>query len=256
MNWKSFSAMLMRDIHVAARNILPLILMTMLQPLLYAFVFGTVMIRAGLLPASYKTSLLPGIMAITMLAVGIQAVGIPLVLEFNATGEIEDRLLAPIAIHWTALERVVFGAMLAMIGGLMVIPASWLLFGKDLGITFAQAGHFAGMLVLVAVLWSALGLVAGCTVGQLQIGIFFGLVITPMTILGCVFYPWWVLGKLPILQKLLLLNPLVYASEGLRATLVPQIPHLPVSLLAAALAVLDVTFTLWGLNRFQKRAIT
>jgi len=44
---------------------------------------------------------------------------------------------------------------------------------------------------------------------------------------GCTYYPWSALAHFPILQKIVLVNPLVYASEGLRGTLVPQFPHLP-----------------------------
>ena len=45
-------------------------------------------------------------------------------------------------------------------------------------------------------------------------------------------------GKFPILQKVVLINPLVYASEGLRATLVPQFPHL--SMLAVFVALVGI----------------
>jgi hypothetical protein len=43
---------------------------------------------------------------------------------------------------------------------------------------------------------------------------------------GVCCYPWSALNTFPILQKLVLINPLVCASEGLRAALVPQSPPL------------------------------
>ena len=61
---------------------------------------------------------------------------------------------------------------------------------------------------------------------QQHIGLMFSMVITPMIFFGCTYYPWSALNTFPILQKAVLVNPLVYASEGLRAALVPQFPHL------------------------------
>ena len=98
MRFKTFLAMLARDAHVARRNFVPLMLQTLLQPMLFVLVFGRIMTGSGLLPPAYKGLLLPGIIAISMVLSGIQAVALPLVSEFQFTKEIEDRLLAPMEI--------------------------------------------------------------------------------------------------------------------------------------------------------------
>ena len=59
MNRKAFLALLARDAHVARRNLVPLILQTFLQPLLFVFIFGRVMVGSGYMPAAYKSLLLP-----------------------------------------------------------------------------------------------------------------------------------------------------------------------------------------------------
>ena len=53
-----------------------------------------------------------------------------------------------------------------------------------------------------------------------------------------------------------LVNPLVYASEGLRGTLAPAIQHMPVLVVIAILAVVDVALIVFGLNRFHRKAIS
>src|SRR6266705_329995 len=126
MNWKCFFAMLARDARVARRNFMVLTMQTFLQPLMFVFIFGRVMVRSGYMPESYKSLLLPGIMAISMVFTGIWAVAMPLIAEFQFTREIEDRLLAPMDISWVALEKVVAGTLQALAAGLMVIPAAWL----------------------------------------------------------------------------------------------------------------------------------
>jgi ABC-2 type transport system permease protein len=80
--------------------------------------------------------LLPGIMAISMVLAGVQAVAMPLITEFQFTREIEDRLLAPIEIGWLAVEKIVAGMIQALVAGLVVIPAAWLLMGSGVNLSF------------------------------------------------------------------------------------------------------------------------
>ena len=129
MNWKTFFAMLSRDGHVARRNLLPMLLQNLLQPLLLVFVFGRVLTTGGMMAVKFKDVLLPGVMAISMVLSGMQAVAMPLITEFQFTREIEDRLLAPMANGWLAVEKMVAGMIQALVAGLVVIPAAWLLHG-------------------------------------------------------------------------------------------------------------------------------
>jgi ABC-2 type transport system permease protein len=82
------------------------------------------------------------------------------------------------------------------------------------------------------------------------------MVITPMIFFGCAYYPWSALKTFPIMQKLVLINPLVYASEGLRATLVPQFSHLPVPAVLGALLFFDILLLVVGLRQFEKKAVS
>ena len=44
----------------------------------------------------------------------------------------------------------------------------------------------------------------------------------------------------------MLINPLVYASEGLRGALVPQVPHMNTLVVIGALAVIDLRAVVFG----------
>lgn len=255
MNWKTFTAMLARDVHVARRNVLTMALQTMLQPLLFVFVFGQVMVRSGTMPAAYRSTLLPGIMATTMLMAGIQAVSMPVIIEF-VTKEIEDRLLAPMHMRWLVVEKIVAGMAQSLIAGCVVMPVAWLVMGRNTGITFEHIGLLALIMVLVAMLAASAGLVMGCSVGQAHIGLLFSMVLAPMIMFGCAYYSWSSLGSFPILQKAVLINPMVYASEALRSVLAPQVPHMPVPLLIVALVALNIALVMFGINRFCKKATT
>src|SRR5256712_5648015 len=152
MNWRTFFAMLARDAHVARRNFVPLLLQTLLQPMLFVLIFGRVMTSSGLMPPEYKSLLLPGIIAISMVLSGIQAVAMPLVAEFQFTKEIEDRLLAPMEMEWLAVEKIIAGMIQALIAGLVVIPTAWLVMGSGVKLSGDHMALFAMIALLVAVL--------------------------------------------------------------------------------------------------------
>ncbi len=255
MNFKTFLAMLSRDAHVARRNALTLILQTLLQPMMFVFVFGRVMTTSGLMAPQYKALLLPGIIALSMLVTGTWAVTMPLVSEFQFTKEIEDRLLAPMEMEWLAIEKVVAGMIQALIAGLVVIPTAWLVMG-GVSLSSDHIGLLLTLGALVACLAATLGLALGCTVGQQHIGLMFSLVLAPMIFFGCTYYPWQALGAFPIVRRMVLVNPLVYASEGFRSALVPQFPHLPLAAILTALVAFNAAFLTFGLRQFKRKAIT
>jgi ABC-2 type transport system permease protein len=256
MNFKTFMAMLARDAHVARRNIIPLLVQTFLQPLMFVFIFGRVMVGSGYMPPAYKSLLLPGIMALSMVGTGIWAVAMPLIAEFQFTREIEDRLLAPMEISWLAIEKVVAGSLQALAAGLMVIPCAWLLLRPGVELNLRAPLLFVGVAVLVALFSAVGGLALGCSVEQTHIGLMFSLVVAPMIFFGCTYYPWSALTNFPIMKRLVLLNPLVYASEGLRLSLVPQFPHLPLLAVLAGLLFFDVLLLTVGLRQFHKKAVS
>ncbi|HET9696164.1 MAG TPA: ABC transporter permease [Terriglobales bacterium] len=256
MNWKTFGALLARDAHVARRNALQLFLQTFLQPLLFVFIFGRVMVGSGYMPPEYKSLLLPGIIAISMTFTGIWAVAMPLIAEFQWTREIEDRLLAPIDIHWVAIEKVLAGIIQALVAGLVVLPLGWLVLGRGIQISIGSPLLFAAILLLVAAFSACGGLAVGCSMNQQHIGLMFSMLITPMVFFGCTYYPWSALAAFPILQKAVLINPLVYASEGMRATLVPQFPHLSILAVLIMLVIFDVLLLIVGLRQFEKKSIS
>jgi ABC-2 type transport system permease protein len=255
MNFRTFVAMLLRDAHVARRNAVTLVFQTMLQPMMFVFVFGRVMTTSGLMSGQYKALLLPGIIALSMVMTGTWAVAMPLIAEFQFTREIEDRLLAPMEVEWLAVEKVVAGMIQAFIAGFIVIPMGWMVMG-GVSLSGDHVALLLGIGVLVACLAATLGLAIGATVGQQHVGLMFSLVLAPMIFFGCTYYPWQALAAFPVVSRLVLINPLVYASEGFRSALVPQSPHLPLTAILAALAAFNAALLAFGLRQFRSKALT
>jgi ABC-2 type transport system permease protein len=214
------------------------------------------MVGSGYMPETYKSLLLPGIIAISMTFTGVWAVAMPLIAEFQWTREIEDRLLAPISVGWIAIEKVIAGMLQALVAGLVILPLAWLVLGRGVEINIGSPLTFALIILLVAGFSSCGGLALGCSINQQHIGLMFSMVMTPMIFFGCTYYPWSALKNFPILQKIVLINPLVYASEGLRATLVPKSPHLSTTAVIVALFFFDILLLVVGLRQFEKKSVT
>jgi ABC-2 type transport system permease protein len=127
--------------------------------------------------------------------------------------------------------------------------------GSGVNISFHQPLEFAAVCLLVALFAGAGGLALGCSIGQTQVGLMFSLVLAPMIMFGCAYYPWSSLRAFPGLQYAVLINPLVYANEGLRGALAPQVPHMPGVFVIAALVTIDFLLMVIGMKKFYGKAI-
>jgi ABC-2 type transport system permease protein len=251
----TFLALMHRDLRVARREFKFFVLRVGIQPLLFTFIFGYVMPRQGLVAHGYTNLLLPGILALSMTLSGMQAVALPLVIEFGWTKEIEDRLLAPISITGVAFEKIVMGLQQALVSGALVLPLAWIMMQSGVALELGHPLLLATVAVLTGWLFASFGLVLGTITQPQQIGLIFNVLLGPMIFFGCAYYPWASLHVIPWFQKLVLINPLVYASEGFRAALTAQLPHMPLAGIFAGLIGYSIAFTLLGLRHFGRRAV-
>lgn len=251
-----FAAILMRDVMVARRELLSFLVRTALQPILFTIVFGFLLPKMGVIPRGYTTLMLPGIVALSLTLSAVQSVSLPMVAEFGYTKEIEDRLLAPIPIPLVAIEKVVAGTLQGLLAAAFVLPLARLIIGPVPGLTFHNAPLLVAITILGGIAFSALGLFLGTAIAPQQIGLMFSVIIAPMIMFGCTYYPWRGLDAVPAMKYAVLINPLVYASEGMRATLTPSVPHMHLAAVFGALVVMSTLFLWLGLRSFLKRAIS
>jgi ABC-2 type transport system permease protein len=100
------------------------------------------------------------------------------------------------------------------------------------------------------------GVFIGCLVRPELIPLMFGIVVVPVTFFGCVYYPWAAMHNVRWLQILVLINPLVYMSEGLRTVLTPMVPHMPAWVSFIALLIGLGVLGTFGIRGFIKRVLT
>jgi ABC-2 type transport system permease protein len=273
---KTFGAMMAREFRVLGRSAPSTFMRAVMQPLLFAFVFAYVLPKIGSgfsIGASggaaagrsaaaaggvnFSTILVPGLMGSMFLMQGMFGTTIPLVQEFSWQRTIEDRALAPVPIAVLGVQKIVAGAIQAFIGASIVFPI--VLFVHAPG----QAPHvhvtnwflFGLIMIASSTVTAALGLLLGTAADPRKIQVLFAMVMLPATMLGCVYYPWSALHSIRWLQIIVLINPMVYMSEGLRAVLTPSLPHMP--LWAVLIALVGGTFIFGALavRTFRNRVV-
>jgi ABC-2 type transport system permease protein len=264
MQFRSAFALVSRDVAVLFQNAFTFVLRTAMQPALFAFVFAYVFPRIGFGVggsgrsgnSSFGNVLLPGLMANTLMFQGIQAVALPLVQEFSFSKEIEDRVMAPVPTWAVAAAKIISGAIQGCLAAMLVIPAVWLATGGAINPNWGHPLTLISIVVLGALCGASMGLLIGTIVSPRSINLLFALLVLPLALLGCVYYPWSALHTLRWLQIAVLFNPVVYLSEGLRASLAPQFGHISLwavyGLLISGLSVM----TLVGERLFRNRVIS
>ena len=110
-------------------------------------------------------------------------------------------------------------------------------------------------MALTGLLSAAFGLTLGTLSQPRFAGLLFAVVIGPLMMFGCAYYPWASLGLIGPLQYLFLLNPLVFMSESMRLAVTPDIPHMPLHLLLPGLLIYVGLLTWLGGRIFARRTI-
>jgi len=252
---------------VLKKNFWEFVARTVIQPFLLVFVFLYVFPTIGQgigggggtrSESAFATVLVPGVVGIAIMFQGIQAVALQLAAEFGYTREIEDRVQAPCPIWLVALAKVFSGAVQGMISAVLVFPIAAVVHAK--GVHADLSYHWwilLTLLPLACVAMTSLGLLLGTTFEARNIGLMFGFVVLPLTFLGGTYYQWTRLapvkaGGFPWLQTLVLINPLIYINEGMRAALTDA-PHMHLYVVYPVLIAFLALFLGWGLRNFRRR---
>ena len=262
---RAFAGLFLRDLHVLRREIRPFIVRVCMNPLLFLFVFTYVIPHisggaamnptAAMSGNAFSTVLLPGLMAVAIMFSGIAAVALPLAQEFGITREIDDRVMCPLPVAAVAIEKICFSAVQSVIAACVVFPLAYYIPVTHPAAHIDSWPFFIVVLILASLTAGALGLTIGTNVKPQQIGLIFSVIVIPITFLGCIYYPWAKLGSIPWLKYSVLINPIVYMSEGLRAALTPSLPHMHPWLILGLLTAFLILLTTLGTKGFLRRVI-
>ena len=207
------------------------VIRTLVQPFLLCFVFLFVFPKIGqgigghgaAAESAFATVLVPGVVGLSVMFQGVQSIALSMAQEFGFTREIEDRVQAPCPIWLVAVEKVLSGTVQGLISAAIVLPIASVVHAA--GVEANISLHWWIIVTLVplsCIAMGSLGLVLGTSFEARNIGLMFGFVILPITFLGGTYYQWTRLTPVKIggwhwLQTIVLINPLIYINEGMRA---------------------------------------
>jgi ABC-2 type transport system permease protein len=265
----ALAALIRRDLAVLGKHKGEFVTRTLVQPFLLVFTFLYVFPtigqgvggggRAG--ESAFATVLVPGVVGIAIMFQGVQAVAMVMAQEFGFTREIEDRVQAPCPIWLVAVAKVLSGAVQGVLAALIVFPIAMVVHAKDLDLHLTVHWWIAITLIpLFCLAMSSAGLVLGTKFEARNIGLMFGFVVLPVTFLGGTYYLWTSLAPVKIggfhwLQTLVLINPLMYVNEGMRAAFT-HAPHMHLYVIYPVAIAFCALFLFEGLRGFRKRVLS
>src|SRR5665213_3272978 len=264
----AMGALILRDLVVLWKTKREFVLRTLIQPFLLCFVFLFVFPKIGQAvggtaagASGFATVLVPGVVGISVMFQGVQSIALTMAQEFGFTREIEDRVRAPCPIWLVAISKVLSATVQGLIAAAIVFPIASVVHAA--GVKADISLHWLVILTFVpiaCVAMAGLGLVLGTSFEPRNIGLMFGFIILPITFLGGTYYPWTHLAPVKVggfhwLQTLVLINPLVYINEGMRAAFADA-PDMRLYVIYPVMLGFCTAFLALGLRNFRRRVFS
>src|SRR5580704_8972400 len=269
-SWTSLGALIRRDLLVLWKHKVEFVIRTLVQPFLLCFVFLYVFPKIGqgigatsgnpAAESDFATVLVPGVVGLAIMFQGIQAVAMQLAQEFGFTREIEDRVQAPCPIWLVAISKVISGGSQGLISAAIVLPIASVVHAA--GVQANINLHWLLIVTLVplsCVCMASLGLLLGTAFEPRNLGLMFGFIVLPITFLGGTYYQWTRLapvkaGPVHWLQIVVLVNPLIYVNDGMRAAFT-NTSHMHLYVIYPAVVAFGVIFLALGLRNFRHKVL-
>jgi ABC-2 type transport system permease protein len=265
----ALAALVLRDLVVLRKHLWEFVVRTLVQPFLLCFVFLYVFPNIGqgiggrgdAAASAFATVLIPGVVGISIMFQGVQSIALAMAQEFGFTREIEDRVQAPCPISLVAVAKVLSGAAQGVLSAVIVLPIAAVVHAS--GVHAHLTLHWWIVLTMVPLACTAmagLGLVLGTSFEPRNIGLMFGFIILPITFLGGTYYSWTTLAPVKVggwhwLQTVVLINPLIYVNEGMRAAFTRS-PHMHLYVIYPVIIGFAVLFLTIGLRNFRRRVLS
>jgi ABC-2 type transport system permease protein len=265
----TLAALLLRDLVVLKKHFGEFVIRTLVQPFLLCFVFLFVFPKIGqgigghgaTEESAFATVLVPGVVGLSVMFQGVQSIALSMAQEFGFTREIEDRVQAPCPIWLVAVEKVLSGTVQGLISAAIVLPIASVVHAAGVEANISLHWWIIVTLVpLACITMGSLGLVLGTSFEARNIGLMFGFVILPITFLGGTYYQWTRLTPVKIgewhwLQTIVLINPLIYINEGMRAAFT-QASHMHLYIIYPVLVGFCALFLSIGLHNFRRKVLS
>ena len=263
-------ALILRDLVVLRKHTVEFVVRTLVQPFLLCFVFLYVFPKIGqgvgggggpVAESAFATVLVPGVVGISIMFQGVQSVALRWPRSSASPGRSRTGSRHRARSGWWPMAKVLSGAVQGVISAAIVLPIASVVHAE--GVEAQINLHWWIILTVVplsCVAMTSLGLVLGTTFEPRNIGLMFGFVVLPITFLGGTYYQWTRLAPVKAggwhwLQTIVLVNPLIYVNEGMRAAFTDA-SHMHLYIVYPVLVGFTALFLGIGLRNFRRRVLS
>ena len=242
IRWGPFLAFSMREVHRFSKVFFQTIIIPIMHSALYLVIFGvslggTLNFQQGF---SYLEFIIPGLVMMSCLSNAFQN-GSGSILSLKFGGDIVDIKASPLTFQ-QILWALAFGGVCRgmLVGGLvLVIGEIFHFYYQKSWLWPVSPAYLIFFFIIAGMVFSKLGAVVALWAKTFDhIGAIGGLVITPLTYLGGVFFPLDILS--PFWKTVSLFNPVFYFINGIRWSI---LGHSDVSIgICVAVSVLSLIF--------------
>lgn len=226
-------------------------LFSLIQPLLWLFIFGSLFGNFASLPGfpsdSYIDYFVPGVLIMTVLF-GSSWSGVSLLREITA-GSIDKMLVSPVSRSSIVLSRVLHSAVQVVAQSIIVLAAAWLMGAT----TSYNPINLLLALVLILLLGVAFASISNGLAIMMQreepLVIMGNMMTLPLMFFSSAmvpeqFMPTWI-------QYIAKINPIEYATMGVRAILNPETDMAAFSLGLVVMLVFAIGTLFWAISAFK-----
>ncbi len=178
-----------------------------------------------------------------------------IVVDLMSNKTITYDLILPIP-TWLALTRIILSSFIrSLCISLPALPFALIFTWQDFNPAIFSLPKFLLILVLCALFCSAFGLlIASYVTTTEEISSLWNRIVSPMWMLGGFQFSWITMSKqMPWLGHLTLLNPFLYAVEGMRTSILGQEGYLPYWICIIALILSTLASGYCGIRKMSKR---
>jgi ABC-2 type transport system permease protein len=217
------------------------------------FVMGYLMQSFGL-AKNYGPFQLAGILAVVGLFELYSNV-VTLVADFEHDRTIVYYLTLPTSFATVLLSYICYYLIISMSMCFALLPLGKLMLWNQLNLASIAWGKLLLFIVVINIVWAILTLVLATYISSMnRLGIVWIRIIFPLWIFGGFQFSWMATNAvLPMLSYVMLLNPVIYATEGIRGALLGQGEYLPFWLCCVVMVLLSIVASWWAWSALKKR---
>jgi len=206
------------------------------------------------MPSSYGSFILVGTVASMCLFDSVNKAQ-AMVSNMESSNSISYQLVLPISATGLLLKIATSFALTAAFMNMLTLPVGKLLLGSSFDMTAIDPLTAIAMFILINIFFGMFGLwIAGWAKAASDFRHIWMRFVLPLWMLGCYQFPWHTIrAAYPLVAYLDMLNPMVYAFEGVRGALLPTEQHISLAVCATMLILFSIGFFLHAYLLFKRR---